>query len=93
MPTIGPKEQQRELNINELIKTGAYPSEPSELSSLFSIDLCPRRRSGREWAGTTWGGGRSPLGLADLILSRSEMLSLETKEVGLWDPEKPRPLM
>ena len=58
--------------------TGAHPMDPSELSSLVSRDLRPlSNRLGREWAGTTWGGGRSPLGLSDFILSTSVMLSLE----------------
>ena len=58
--------------------TGAHPMDPSELSSLVSRDLRPlSSRLGREWAGTTWGGGRSPLGLSDFILSTSVMLSLE----------------
>ena len=69
------------------IMTGAYPLDSSELFSLVSNDLCPRRRSGREWAGTTCGGGRSPLGLTDVILSRSVMLSLEAKEAGLVQPD------
>ena len=86
------REIERSGDYQPLIRGAHSLDDPSELSSLLSSDLCPSSRSGSEWAGTTCGGGRSPLGLTDLILSRSEILSLETKEVGLWEPERrPRP--
>ena len=75
--------QENMLLCLQLLIAGTHPLDPTELSSLLSRDLRPRSRSGREWAGTTCGGGRSPFGLTDFIRSMSDMLSLELKGVGL----------